>query len=462
MRWLAIYLPLLPLEWERQDQLPRALLDAQARRIVLANRPARLAGIEQGVALATAHALCPELETQIDDEQQTLESLQSLALEVGRWSARISCVNSSALLAEVASMERYFKGLEPLVDAVCEMLSEQHLSYQLGMALTPGAALALSRIDSPVAFSEQEIDRQILSLPVSVLQLKLKECQALQSLGLTQVGMLEKLPRSEIGSRFSPELLLCLDQLRGRVDWVPEAFIPPELFEQRVDLQAEINYAQGLLFPLRRLLGRLEGFLHLRQQYALVLCIELKHRDLSSDQIKIGHAGGCYRASDWMALLHLKLENYRLTQPVIELKLSVNQFRGWDAPAQDLFDPVSADESPEQLLSRIQIRLGKAAISYLSVPETHFPLLQTKHSSEPVLDLLPCIRRPLWLLETPERLSASQVSSFRVQQGPERMQTQWWQRMGLRDYFIVRWPDGRQAWVFRDQCQHWFLHGWYG
>lgn len=462
MRWLAVHLPLLALEWNYPTAVPRALLDKQARRIVLANRAAKDQGVEPGIALATALSLCSELHTELIDEHAAAEALQSLALELGRWSARISCVDQTTLLAEVASMRRYFKGLKPLISAVRQMLTEQSLTYQLGFAKTPRAALALAWSNQPPQYDEVRIDQQIDALPLYALKLIEKDLSALASLGVESVVAVEQLPRRELGSRFNPDLLLKLDQLRGRIDWIPAPFIPPEQFSERVDLQAEINYAQGLLFPLQRLLGRLEGFLQLRQQYALDLEIELKHRDLSTATLALGHAGGCYQAQEWLALLRLKLERYRLAHPVIELALSVTRFRDWDAPAQDLFNPVKSDESPDQLLSRIEIRLGRRSISSLVVPETHLPTLDVAGLKvDRLLDRLPPDQRPLWLLDQPEALSEERLSTLSFIAGPERIQTQWWQRSELRDYFKVNWPDGRLAWIFRNQYQRWFLHGWF-
>ena len=32
----------------------------------------------------------------------------------------------------------------------------------------------------------------------------------------------------------------------------------------------------------------------------------------------------------------------------------------------------------------------------------------------------------------------------------------------LRDYYIARLPEGQLAWIYRDNQQGWFVHGWFG
>jgi len=462
MRWLVVYFPLLALEWEQENATPRALLDGAARRIVLANPEAEAVGVVPGLALATALSLAPGLETASYDDERLKRASQTLALELGRWSGRISCIDSLTILAEVASMQRYFNGIEALVSDLKQALQTQQLSFVLGLANTPRAALALARAKVQLTYDESAIAQQISQLPLRLLGLPAKDLDALRGLGIERVEQLERLPRQELGSRFHPDLLKRIDQLRGKQEWLPPAFEPPEIFEQHADLQAEISYAQGLLFPLQRILGRLEGYLNLRQQHALVMSIALFHRDKTESHLRLGHAGGCYKAQEWLALLRLKLERYRLTQPVLELSVRVEQFRDWDEPARDLFEPTQAgQETPEQLLSRIQIRLGSRAIDELAISHTHLPG-GVASLLEPTKDQrLPYAQRPLWLVEPPQRLSKNRLEHLRFSSGPERIQSDWWNDAPRRDYFTVDWNDGRLAWVFRDPQQHWYLHGWF-
>ena len=462
MRWLVVYFPLLALEWEQDNATPRALLDSAARRILLANPQAEALGVVPGLAIATALALVPDLETASYDDERLNRASQTLALELGRWSGRVSCIDPLTILAEVASMQRYFKGIEALIGDMKQALETQRLSYILGLANTPRAALALARARVQLAYEAETIEQQISELPLRLLGLPAKDLDALRGLGIERVVQLERLPRQEIGSRFHPDLLKRLDQLRGKQEWLPPAFKPPEIFEQHADLQAEISYAQGLLFPLQRILGRLEGYLNLRQQHALVLSINLFHRDKTQSHLRLGHAGGCYKAQEWLALLRLKLERYRLTQPVLEVSLRVDQFRDWDEPARDLFEPnTTRAETPEQLLSRIQIRLGSSAINELAISHTHLPGGVASLLERAADHRLPYAQRPLWLVEPPQRLSRKRVEHLNFSSGPERIQSDWWNDAPRRDYFTVDWSDGRCAWVFRDPQQNWYLHGWF-
>ena len=52
-------------------------------------------------------------------------------------------------------------------------------------------------------------------------------------------------------------------------------------------------------------------------------------------------------------------------------------------------------------------------------------------------------------------------SELTLLQGPERIQTAWWQQMIVRDYYLARHRNGASCWVFVDSNGNWFLHGYF-
>jgi protein ImuB len=82
--------------------------------------------------------------------------------------------------------------------------------------------------------------------------------------------------------------------------------------------------------------------------------------------------------------------------------------------------------------------------------------------------------RPVWLLNEPlpldEPLSLPAPlplskqwhrSSVVLEQGPERIESGWWDGKGVaRDYYVASQPHGARLWVFQErQSKRWYLHG---
>ena len=321
----------------------------------------------------------------------------------------------------------------------------------------------------------------LAQLPVTALELDGKTTERLTGMGLLQIGQLLKLPRNELASRLGDQLLTRVDQLTGQQPDPVEFFVPPPQFSQRLDLLEEVETSQGLLFPLKRLLAALEGYLHSRQLRAQQLQLQLFERpSLHSDQqpqqqIELNHAAGEYRTEPWLELWRLRFERLHLQQPIITLQLTAQCFNDQQPSAKDLFQSPQQQSSitPQQLLTRLQSRLGAQAIKGITAHADHRPEKSWQPrdagskpaptAAEPPFS--PGQQRPGWLLATPKPLSAHLLQQQLIQllQGPERIVSGWWDSAPVRrDYYIGRWPDGRLGWLFRDHQGDWFLHGWFG
>lgn len=465
--WLYLHFPLLPLEMLTCDRdAPAALLDERGGRIRLCNPPAQAQGVRPQMAVATALSLVPELQLLSSRPTQEPRQLEGLALWSGRFSARVSLQPPLGLLLEIASMLRYFKGLEPLWQELQTQLEQLQLSVCSATGHTPLAARLLALDGGFCARDEAPHRTRLEQVPTERLGLEARLLARLRGLGLHRLGQLLALPVPELAHRLGPELTGYLDRLTGRMPDPPRYFEPPEVFHGELPLPHEIEQAQTLLFPLRRLLAQLEGFLRARHRRALRLQLELLQAE-QSQRLSVGHASGEQNAEAWLELCRLRLERLTLEQPVIGLRLDATEFRDLERGREDLFSAAPAQDTPAQLLSRLQTRLGSEALCRLEPCADYRP----EHSWRrmPVQGALSSNRllpgsRPGWLLEVPQRLPAGQVGTvIELLQGPERIVGGWWdQRPVRRDYYIGRWPDGRRGWLYREPDGCWYLHGWFG
>ncbi|WP_051560024.1 Y-family DNA polymerase [Marinobacterium jannaschii] len=464
--WLCLHFPLLALEALQQDEGAAALLDHSGQRLALCNGRALAAGLEAGLASATAYSICPPLQLFKPQPERSRQQLENLALWAGNFSAQISPLPPDSLLLELGSMLHYFGGLECFNQQLNRQLLRLGYRVQRASGHTPLAAQLLARAGHPVLLQGREAHmQQLKQLSVSQLELKPRLAAQLQGMGIRQLGDLLALPREALVNRFSPPLLEYLDRLSGaRPDPQPPYQFPPQ-FERRQEFNREIGSSQALLFPLKPLLEALQGYLRHQGLQALRLQLQLDYRDGAGPSLELGHSGGASAASDWLELCRLRLESLTLQQAVLGLRLRVVQFRELEATPSDLFSQRRGDSDPDQLFSRLRIRLGEQAVQPLALAADHRP--EYGWSTDCTANVKLSSRhqgRPGWLLKQPQRIETALVKQrLTIIKGPERICGGWWDQQAVRrDYYVARWPDGRLGWLFRDDRDGWYLHGWYG
>nr|WP_067296801.1 DNA polymerase Y family protein [Marinobacterium profundum] len=466
--WLYLHFPLLSLEMQctADASEPSILLDEGAARVLLCNAAARTQGLEPGMAVARALSMVPNVRLLPEDAKQAEQQLQGLALWSGRFSARASLQPPCGLLLELASMLRYFRGLDTLWSNIQQQLKTLELSCISATGHTPLAARVLALDGGFCAADTAAHLQRLQSVPIDRLELDAKLRVQFQGLGFSRLGDLLALPSLELAHRFGPGITAWLERLTGQRPDPPVYFDMPAAFLRELPLAYEVERTEALLFGLRRLLSQLEGFLRAHYWRALRLQLELLQSE-GRQSLAVGHASGAQAADIWLELCRLRLERLTLVRPVIGLRLEVTEFRELESGGEDLFSAAKTQVVPVQLLSRLQMRLGEQAL-YRVVPcEDHRPELSWK--KVPLTGVLPAQPettglRPLWLLAAPEPLSPALVEGcIELLSGPERIVSGWWDQQSVRrDYYVGRWPDGRRGWLYHESAGGWYLHGWFG
>ncbi len=480
--------------------LPLAALEAVSgmQRVVAVDALARAQGVMAGMALNAALALCPVLDARPRDprrEQALLVRLAELALN---FTPRVSLEPPDGLLLEVRGSLGLFGGTGPLVRA----LGEQRcvalgLTPWLAMAPTPLAALALARTGHPHQVTGGEHFVGVLApLPLAVLRWPPRALERLASMGVHTLGAVLRLPRAGFARRFGREALEALDRLLGRRAEPRRAFIARERFRARCEPSFELTAHDAILRYLGPLLDDLEAFLRSRQAAITALHLRLQHRARHDGgpvltRCTLRLAAPEFVALRFAALLAEHLARIALPAPVIRCELRSGELLPFAAASAALWRPGEqgggvGHESPA-FIEQLRARLGADAVYGLCLVPEHRP----EHAwrvTEPALGAA-CtggrrggrgaryiaraasraspfvhaghLRRPLWLLRSPEPLPCA-LQSLQLLEGPERIETGWWDgRDVARDYYIARDATGAELWVFRERLapHGWFLHG---
>jgi protein ImuB len=471
MLWLCIGFPRLPFDALSLDDNALAVVTAtsgRTRRIVAGSSAAQRLGFICGMHYATAAALHEELQAFDRNLRAERKTLQRMAAWAYQWSSFVtlhqagvateaSLHDYSALWLEIAGSFKLFGGRNALIKKIENELIQFGYEYRLGLAHSlEGAALLARAQRRLIVDSESALRRHIHPLPVSLLSLPDKTVFELERAGVRTIETLLALPRADLARRFGPRMIEYLDKLLGTAPDPRPCFQLPKKYRARAELGAEISDTEALLFPLRRMLGELQGYLRAIDSGVQRFIVHLKHRQ-STTRLSIGLSAPARNAEQFFALLRERLERVTLPAPVLAIGLQADRFVAPVAQQEGLFAGVEqTTEQFQQVLDKLSARLGEEAVQGCKLVADHRPELawNTARPTDGGSVSATSAPRPLWLLPVPRPIPPPKVSGV-----PERIANGWWQSDVQRDYYFVRDTDGAALWVYRDAQDQWFVHG---
>ena len=420
------------------------------------------------MSVAAARALTHDLIVQPRDFKAEQAALHALASWGYQFSAQVSLYPPCELLLEVRGSFMLFGGWVALLDKIRAGLNELGYMTRLASAPTPLAALSLARCNSERHIdAPHQLAAALAALPVSVLDWEQSLIDRLDGMGVRRLGDLMRLPRDGLARRFGQQSLLYLSRMLGRSPHPQALYQPPQIFERRLRLPAEVEQAQALLFVLQRLLLELCGWLMGQGAGVQRVDISLRHRQQQVTHLGLGIQSPSRNVVQLTNLLRERLERLELPSPVIEVELYAGETVRLDARSQDMFDHSS---KPEQinLLDRLRARLGDHAVTGISAIAEHRPEYAWRYS-DPGNSKNDCSGqlRPLWLLSVPRPLKTCDgrpqlQGDLRLVSSRERIEAGWWDdRDVARDYFIATNPAGSNYWIYRELTgeRGWYLQG---
>lgn len=473
MLWLALYFPDLPLEVFAHAQAPTAPVAVSQslggrEQIARCNQVAQAVGVQVGMSLPSALALASNLRVYARDRRIERGALEQLASWAYQFSPQIS-FEPSLLLLEVAGSLRLFGGLPKLMQRLLRESSGLGYRVQWAAAPTPMAAGLLARRNLAQACIGANWTQALKAVPLRALTREPGVRRLIADIGLQSIGDCLQLPRPELARRVGPVPLLLLDRLLGDAADPRPFWEPPAVFVQRMELAAEIHQHTALVFPARRLITALCGFLRGRGAAAQSLQWQLQHREHRRSDFTQGLLQPSRDAEHILALFRERIERVSLSEPVMGLALRVDDCLPYAEQIGQLLD--GAVQRDDSLLEKLRSRLGEHQVSGLCSLPDYRPEKAWEYclpgASTTFAAALP--DAPPWLLREPRPLHVEQGRP--VYGGPlqlpgrsRRVECGWWDGFDVaRDYFVALSWAGERLWVFRDRRSgRWFLHGLFG
>jgi len=489
--WLCLDFPALPLEAlaGHQAAVARAVFEEEQgiRRVLLASPKAAAAGIGAGLSVNAALSLLPDLQLEMRNTCQEERALKRLACWAERFTSFVVVEAPRTLLLEIAGSLRLFEGLLTLRERIATGCKEQGFTANLAIAPTPQASFWLAKSARAVCIEDATYLNNALSLlPLHGLGWPASVTEALGGMGITRVGDCLRLPRAGFARRFGATRLLQLDRALGRLPDPRMSYRFPERFCATHDLDEEHSERELLLQFCRQLLLKLERFLMHRQMQVQRLQFSFFHLRTATTGLVLGSVQAGRNASHWSELLAIKFEQLVLPEAVISICLRGGRCQLLTITTDNLlFDTAknACDESIASLVERLNTRIGDASVRGVSTVAEHRPQYAWRSASVSAsrdATTIACdseyppslqLRRPLWMLESPQRLASEDARPFyqgplTLMEGPERLESGWWDDDGIaRDYFVALTMQGVLLWVYQDRQQKnvcWYLHGIFG
>jgi protein ImuB len=393
--------------------------------------------------------------------QEKKHALKALASWAGQFSSCV-CLDAERWLLwlEIGSSLRYFGGLNPLLEKVTAGLNALALAATTGVAPTAEAAALLARQPQalPVLRLEQ-LQPAIAALPLNTLALLPAAIAGLQASGIASVGELLALPRDALARRWGLQMTGYLQRLLGERADPRKPYRVPHTYHRRFDFAEPVQTVEGLLFPLRRILYELQGYLRGRDTALQTLNVAFRHRGHADTVLTLRTTEPQRDALRLFALLREKLERTQLPGAVTRIRLNVEHFVALRDTQLHLWDESERhDASWSDLLDKLRARLGDQAVRRLGLRDDHRPeKAWCVESAAVAADLPPAFPdRPLWLLppQPIERLP-------KLLGKPERIEAGWWSgEDSSRDYYIAQTAEGSRWWLYREAATaRWFLQG---
>ncbi|KAA2239038.1 DNA polymerase Y family protein [Chitinophaga agrisoli] len=497
-RFVSIWFRHLLTDWltiRRPDLQGQAFVLAapdHGRLVITAASKAVLSqGISEGMVVADARALIPQLQVFNDRPGLAEQLLQALCKWCIRYTPIAAVDKPDGLVLDASGCAHLWGGEKPYLEAIVAQLNAFGYDVRVAMADTVGAAWAVARFGNGgqgIIPSGQQTDA-LLPLPPAALRLEPDTLERLQKLGLYQVSSFITMPRSVLRRRFGAALLLRVDQASGWEEEVIQPLLPPLPFQERLPCLEPILTRTGIEIALKRLLDTLCDQLQQKGKGLRSAVFKGYRVDGKLEQVEIGTHRATHNVQHLFKLFEDKIPTIR---PALGIELFILEAPKVEdlAPLQEsLWSGGCSLESIglAALVDRITSKLGEQVIHRYLPEQCYWPERSFKQTDslleKATTEWRNDIPRPVRLLPEPEPVTVSapipdyppmlftykgQIHYIKRADGPERIAREWWVEAGPhRDYYTVEDQEGRRYWLFRsghydaDNPPCWFIHGFF-
>jgi protein ImuB len=523
-RILSLWLPRLPTDRikrqllrgndEPASSLPCIVVAKQnnALQIYAQDDAAAHLGLEVGLPLANARAVCPDIQVFDADEAADAQALNDIADWCDRFTPLVALDCPHGLFLDITGCAHLFGGEAALMQMVCGTLTRLGFTVSAAIAGTSVCARTMNRyVHGRIVGDGEEAD-SVKPLPVFALGADNAITRGLRRAGLKTIGDVAARARHEITARFGAEFTALLEQALGQGDAPisPRKPLPDYIVEKR--FAEPVSTDVVIAATLSRLASMLVAAMEKQGKGARRLEASFFRTDGAVRAIAVDTGQPVTRAAMIDRLFRERLD--ALSDPLDPgfgfdlVRLSASRTEIVVQQQRDLDVNVRDNDELTALIDRIAARIGGRRVVVHLPQDTHIPeraglaapaqhhlaaaavaIWPARAEGEPPL-------RPLRLFEKPEPIEVTAMfpdgpparfkwrknfHKIALVEGPERIAMEWWNRREpertsepdddfarshppqgeiavkpidgsklTRDYFRAEDEDGERYWLYRE------------
>jgi protein ImuB len=518
-RILSLWLPRLPIDRIKRQSARENVAPVNAPSVVVVKQNNALQiyalddkaarhGLEIGLPLANARAICPELTVFDADEVADAKILNDIADWCDRFTPLVAFDPPHGLFLDITGCAHLFGGEAALMRIIYDALTWQGFVVSAAIASTSICARTMTRASSGRIISDGEEACAVSALPVSALGADEIITRGLRRAGLKTIGDVAARAPYEITARFGGRFTTLLAHALGQGDAPisPRKPLPDYIVEKRF---AEPVATDGVIsMTLSKLAQMLVAAMDKQGKGARRLEASFFRTDGAVRTLAVDTGRPVTTPQVIDRLFRERLD--ALNDPLDPgfgfdlIRLSASRTEIVVQQQRDLDANVHDNDELAALIDRIAARIGGRRVVVHLPQDTHIPeravlaapaqhhlaasvqaAWPARAESEPPL-------RPLRLFEKPEPIKVPfatvpdgpphhftwrrAVHAVVRVEGPERIAMEWWKQGGCvltRDYFRIEDAAGLRFWIFRDGLYgseladeegkpapaNWFVHG---
>ena len=461
-------------------------------RIDFVSRQARALGVHAGQTVAAARAKCAAIRVRIVAEGAVRTALARIAEAALAFGPATSFdIAQDVVWIDVSGCSHLHGSEIELARAIRKRVIEMGYACRVAIADGPRIAAAMARFERPmedsIVASEGKGVAAVRALSIAALGLDEDVTVWLADLGLRTCGDLQKLPRRALAGRLGDRAQDVMEFLDGRDHTPLEVWRPPEVPEERIELDWGARSIEALAFVLKILCDR--------------LAVRIQGRGLAAGRLELvlgldgalchpcPHDGGSHRltlsivlpspiarAPDLLSVVRARLETCSLAAPVLAATLRAPELARTPTLTLDWLTPQpKAERALPRLVAELSAELGEDAVGMLELVDTWLPADRTRlvpygSRSSKTQQSLHSLHSFVTASLEPSRLVCAKQISRGALVGAKHLArvdtVQWWrhaptsQGCSRHDLFMA-WVDGALAWLeLREPSQPLHLRGW--
>ncbi len=248
-RILSLWLPRLPIDRikrqlaggnaapVKQNDDPSIVVTKQnnALQIYALDDAAAHLGLEIGLPLANARAICPHLRVFDADEAADAKALNDIADWCDRFTPLVALDSPHGLFLDITGCAHLFGGEAVMMRLLCDVLTVQGFTVSAAIASTSVCARTMNRHVHGRIIRDGEEAEAVRPLPVSALGAEDAITRGLRRAGLKTIGDVACRERHEITARFGAGFTTLLEHALGQGDAPisPRKPLPDYIVEKR-------------------------------------------------------------------------------------------------------------------------------------------------------------------------------------------------------------------------------------